>query len=76
MSMKYDFTIVRERFRRTGWTLEELTKKVTPKRHLGSIGRVMKSGKASKETAKAIIRPFGITYEMILPKEEKGRRSA
>lgn len=65
--MKYDFTAVQQEFIKSGITMEQWASRTRPKIHCMTIYRAIRTGRANRKTAKAMIAPFKIPYESILP---------
>lgn len=64
---RYDFTILKRRYRKTGWTLAEYGRKTGL--NYTTISKALTRGTASQKTAKKMGKVLDLEYEDLVPED-------
>lgn len=72
--MKYDFTEVRTRLAKKGWTLQQWSDRTGV--HYTTLAKALERGSASQVTAKLMARSLGIDFETMVGVEEEEKETA
>ena len=72
--MKYDFTEIKLRFEKKGWTLQQWADRTGL--HYSTLAKALERGAASQVTAKLMARSVGVDFETLVGEEEEEKETA
>lgn len=69
LTMKYDFSVIREAFRMSGWTLEEWAQRTGL--HYTTLSKALDRESAHQKTAKAMAKSLKLPYAALIPADKR-----